>query len=83
VPARENDFCPACGQDVNIDTRRPIDGRRRFRGELVAFEGGRAQIRVDGQPIEIPFAEVSKANQVYHFTSADFAKKNRRSGEAR
>ena len=83
VLAREKDFCAACGQEVKIETRRPIDGRRRFRGELVAFEGGRAQVRVDGKPIEIPFAEVSKANQIYHFTSADFAKKSRNSGEAR
>ena len=81
--AREKDFSAACGHEVKIETRRPIEGRRRFRGELVAFDGGRVQVRVDGKPIEIPFAEVSKANQVYHFTSADFAKKDRRSGEAR
>ncbi|MBS1107659.1 MAG: ribosome maturation factor RimP [Deltaproteobacteria bacterium] len=83
VLAREKDFSAACGREVKIETRRPIDGRRRFRGELVAFEGGRAQVRVDGKPIEIPFDEVSKANQIYHFTSADFAKKSRNSGEAR
>ena len=47
--AREKDFCAACGHEVKIETRTPIDGRRRFRGELVAFDGGRAQIRVDWQ----------------------------------
>lgn len=83
VLAREKDFCAACGQEVKIETRQPIDGRRRFRGELVAFEGGRAQLRVDGKSVEIAFADVSKANQVYHFSSADFAKKSRNSGEAR
>ena len=83
VLAREKDFSAACGREVKIETRHPIDGRRRFRGELVAFDGGRVQVRVDGKPYEIDFADVAKANQVYHFTSADFAKKDRRSGEAR
>lgn len=75
VLGREKDFAAACGNEVKIETRHPIDGRRRFRGELVAFEAGRAHVRVDGKPFEIDFADVSRANQVYHFTNADFAKK--------
>jgi ribosome maturation factor RimP len=74
VLGREKDFRAACGREVKIETRRPIEGRRRFRGELVAFEDGRVQVRVDGKPYEIDFADVAKANQVYHFTTADFAK---------
>jgi ribosome maturation factor RimP len=75
VLGREKDFAAACGHEVKIETRRPLDGRRRFRGELLSFEAGRACVRVDGRPIEIPFDEVAKASQVYHYTSADFAKK--------
>ena len=75
VLGREKDFAAACGSEVKIETRRPIDGRRRFRGELVAFDAGRVHVRVDGQPFEIAFADVAKASQVYHFTNADFAKK--------
>lgn len=82
VLAREKDFAAACGQEVKIETRRAIEGRRRFRGELVAFDAGRVSVRVDGKPFEIDFADVSKANQVYHFTNADFAKKAK-AGEAR
>jgi len=72
--AREKDFSAARGCEVRIETRRPLDGRRRFRGELVAFEGGLAHLRVDGRDVAIPFDEVARANQVYHFTPADFAK---------
>jgi ribosome maturation factor RimP len=74
VLGREKDFAAACGREVKIETRQPVEGRRRFRGELLSFEAGRACIRVDGKPFEIPFSEVSKASQVYHYTSADFAK---------
>lgn len=74
VLGREKDFAAACGSEVKIETRRPIDGRRRFRGELIAFEAGRVHVRVDGKPFEIAFDDVAKANQVYHFSTADFAK---------
>jgi len=84
ILGREKDFAAACGAEVKIETRHPIDGRRRFRGELVAFENGRVRVRVDGKPFEIEFADVAKANQVYHFTNADFAKKAKhQDGEAR
>jgi len=74
VLGREKDFAAACGREVKLETRRPLDGRRRFRGELIAFEAGHALLRVDGKPFEIPFPEIAKAQQVYHFTAADFAK---------
>lgn len=74
VLGREKDFAAACGTEVKIETRRPIEGRRRFRGELVAFEAGRVHVRVDGKPFEIAFDDVAKANQVYQFSTADFAK---------
>jgi ribosome maturation factor RimP len=75
--SREKDFAAARGSEVRIETRRPLEGRRRFRGELVAFEDRVAQLRVDGRPVAIPFDEVARANQVYHFTPADFAKPGR------
>ncbi|MDH5306861.1 MAG: ribosome maturation factor RimP [Myxococcales bacterium] len=73
VLAREKDFAAACGSEVRIETRRPLAGRRRFRGLLLGFDGGTAKLCVDGQEIGIPFAEVAKANAVYNFTPADFA----------
>jgi len=70
--AREKDFAAACGSLVKVKTRRPLDGRRRFRGELLHFVGGIATVAVDGEPMGIPFEEIEKANSVYSFSSADF-----------
>lgn len=73
VLAREKDFSAACGSEVRIETRRPLDGRRRFRGVLVSFDDGTAKLCVDGREVGIPFAEVAKANAIYDFTPADFS----------
>ncbi len=71
---REKDFAKACGSEVRIETRRPLDGRRHFRGRLLGFENGVARVTVDGSEVEIPFAEVAKANTVYLFTPSDFGR---------
>jgi ribosome maturation factor RimP len=73
--AREKDFAAACGSEVQIQTRRPLDGRRRFRGRLLEFDRGVAKLTVDGREVDIPFEEVAKANTVYQFTRADFARR--------
>ena len=72
--AREKDFVAACAvaSEVKVRTRRPIDGRRRFSGELVAFEGRTVLLASEGVELAIPFDEIEKANTVYKFTSADF-----------
>lgn len=71
--AREKDFQVACGGEVQVETLRPIDGRRRFRGVLVAFEAGIARVLVDGREYNLPFAEITKAHRIYKFTRDDFA----------
>lgn len=71
--AREKDFSAACGSEVSLETRRPLDGRRRFRGRLERFEDGVAQLRVDGVPVAIPFGEVARGHRIYEFSAADFA----------
>ncbi|MGH0032986.1 MAG: ribosome maturation factor RimP [Myxococcota bacterium] len=73
VLAREVDFERARGSVVSIETRRPIDGRRRFRGELLAFDGEAAEVSVDGAAFRIPFADVAKAKAIYEFSAEDFA----------
>jgi ribosome maturation factor RimP len=72
--AREKDFSAACGQEVSIETRRPLGGRRRFRGLLRSFEAGVARIVVDKTEFEIPFGEIGRANLIYHFSRDDFAR---------
>lgn len=76
VLGREKDFVAACAtsSEVKIRTKRPYDGRRRFTGVLEAFDpqSGTVRLRCDGQPVELEFGEIEKANTVYKFTSADF-----------
>lgn len=74
---REKDFVRACGSEVAIETRRPLGGRRRFRGRLVGFDGATATVSVDGHDHAVPFDEIAKAHTVYAFTRADFAKRPR------
>jgi len=73
ILAREKDFAAACGSEVRIETHQPLEGRRRFRGVLVSFEGGTAKVCVDGREVGIPFTEVARANAIYNFTPADFS----------
>ena len=72
ILAREKDFLASCGCEVSLETRRPLDGRRRFRGRLERFEDGVAWLRVDGESLAVPFAEVSKAKRIYAVTPDDF-----------
>jgi len=75
--SREKDFAAARGAEVRIETRRPLAGRRRFRGRLLAFDAGVATLSVDGREVSIPLACVARANTVYRFTRADFAARGR------
>jgi len=69
---REKDFTTACGCEIQIETKQPVAGRRRFRGVLVRFEDRVAVIDVAGSEVEIPFADVLKAKTIYKFSRADF-----------
>jgi ribosome maturation factor RimP len=73
VLAREKDFSSACGREVRLETRAPRDGRRRFRGRLLAFADGVARLAVDGREVAIPLSDVARARTVYEFTREDFA----------
>ncbi len=81
VLGREKDFIAAVGQEVKLRTGRPIDGRKRFRGQLLAVDRSEGtdsaamlRLRVDGKEALVPLDEVERANTIYEFTSADFAK---------
>ncbi len=74
VLAREKDFAAACGREIKLQTRRPVEGRRRFRGTLTKFDSGIARVLVDGSEVEIAFNDVERANTLYEFSRADFAK---------
>ena len=77
VLGREKDFAAACGCEVKLETRRPLDGRKRFRGTLERFESGIAHLRVDGREYAIAFDDVARAHTIYRFTAEDFASEAR------
>lgn len=77
---REKDFAAVCGSEVSLETRAPLDGRRRFRGRLLAFADGEARLDVDGREVVIPFASVARGNRIYEFSRADFKKPGKAAG---
>ena len=61
---RAEDYRRFAGREAALETRSPIDGRRRFRGRLVGLEGDRVRIAtVDGES-DVPLAEIAKAKLV-------------------
>lgn len=80
--SREKDFHNACGQEVKIETRHPVEGRRRFKGKLLAFDGRVIEVEVDGEPREVPFEAVARARTLYQFTKDDFASGAKRADRA-
>jgi ribosome maturation factor RimP len=79
---REKDFVAAINQEVKLQTRRPIEGRKRYRGRLISLESGVLKMKVDRDEVLIPIEEVEKANLIYEFTSADFAKESSQGGSS-
>ena len=64
---REIDFTRAVGRRVAIETRAALAGRRRFKGELVKFDGALATVRSEGRDFEIPFEVIDRAKAFFPF----------------
>lgn len=63
---RLEDYSRFAGHEARLESERMIDGRKRFKGELLGVSGDRIRMRlsdVDAE-VEIPFADVSKAKLV-------------------
>ena len=66
ILGRWSDFERAVGSEISVQTRAPLDGRRRFRGELLSCAEQVIDIRLpEGPEVRIPFAEVAKAKAYY------------------
>jgi ribosome maturation factor RimP len=52
------------GDDIRVQLRFPIEGRRKFRGRLAAASDETIQIEVDGQLHELPIATIDTARLV-------------------
>ena len=75
ILAREKDFRRVVGSEVQLETRAPVEGRRRFRGRLETLtEDDVVVLAADGEIFRIPFADVARARAIYEFTKEDFAK---------
>ena len=67
---RPSDFDQWAGYEARIETKEPIDGRRRFRGLLEGFEDGEVRLEADlggevgRQVIGLPLALVATARLV-------------------
>ncbi len=61
---RRGDFERFAGHEAKIETRRPIDGRRRFRGRLAGVHGDGVRIALGDRQAEIPIGEIAAAKLV-------------------
>lgn len=61
---RAEHFARFAGQQVKLLLQAPMDGRRKFTGELCGMEGGDVILTVDGQRVAVAFAAIEKANLV-------------------
>ncbi len=67
---RAIDFERVVGREVALETHEPLEGRRRFRGELVAFEEGAAQLRSASDCFSIPLGQIARAKAFHSGASA-------------
>jgi ribosome maturation factor RimP len=83
---RQSDFNRYAGNVVKIEMAVAVDGRKRFRGQLLGAEGNRARIHRDDAPagetadIMLPIEEMAEAKLV--LTDALIAEALRRSKQA-
>jgi ribosome maturation factor RimP len=65
---RHSDFDRYAGHVAHVEMAAPIDGRRRFRGQLLGTDGNSARIRVDGSndsaDVLLPIDDMSEAKLV-------------------
>jgi ribosome maturation factor RimP len=52
------------GDEVRVQVRIPIEGRRKFRGKLLAADEKTIRVEVDGQLHELPLANIDTARLV-------------------
>lgn len=62
---RAKDFTAYAGFEAKLQTRRPLDGRKKFRGVLEGLSDSEAVlIAIDGEQVEVPLAEIDRAQLI-------------------
>jgi ribosome maturation factor RimP len=59
---KKQDFQRFKGSQIKIETRMPIQGRKKFTGILEQIQDDAVVIEVDGERVEIPDLQIDKAN---------------------
>jgi ribosome maturation factor RimP len=52
------------GEEARVELALPIEGRKRFRGKLMALEGDELVMEVDGREWRLPLGQINKARLV-------------------
>jgi ribosome maturation factor RimP len=60
-------FEAVVGETVEVKISMPLNGRRKFKGQLVAIENDSLIVTVDGEDYELVISNVDKANLVAKF----------------
>ena len=61
---RPKDYARFAGFEAKLETRAPIDGRKRFKGRLKGLEAEKVKIEVEGAELALPLEEIEKAKLV-------------------
>ena len=61
---KPSEFERFAGRLARISTTEPVANAKFFEGRLAGFADGRVKINVRGQIVEVPFADIRKANLV-------------------
>ncbi len=61
---RLEDFNRFAGLEAKVETRLPIDGRRRFKGRLEGTEGDNIRLTSEAGPVTLSFADIAKAKLI-------------------
>jgi ribosome maturation factor RimP len=65
VLKKPSDFKRFVGHNALVLTATPLNGRRKFSGNIVSAEEDEVRLEVDGKTTVIPYTAISKANLVF------------------
>lgn len=53
------------GSEVDLKLRRPLDGRRKFKGQILKVSGDVVGLSVEGSEYDLEFSDIEKASIVF------------------
>ena len=53
------------GSEVDLKLRRPLDGRRKFKGQIIKVSGGIVGLLVEGFEYDLELSDIEKASIVF------------------